>query len=142
MKKEQEQDSLKTNNFKTVHKKAKTFLKFNMVGIINTCVDALLFSIFVGLGFHYLLAQALGYFSGMINSFLWNKNWTFQYKKKMTRFKLLLFISINLCTLLLSFVLLHLTIELLDLPIFLGKLIAICVTVLLNFWGSRRFVFN
>src|SRR5437763_3238355 len=54
------------------------FLKFGVVGIINTLFTIGFYTLFIYLGMNYIIANILSYFIGMLNSFIWNKKWVFQ----------------------------------------------------------------
>ena len=57
------------------------FVKFGLVGVINTLVDFLVFQVLnLLVGWTYL-AQIAGYCCGIVNSYLWNSNWTFKETK-------------------------------------------------------------
>lgn len=54
------------------------FLKFNLIGILNTLIDNGLYALFYSvLGWHFALSKTLSYGAGMVNSWLWNSRWTF-----------------------------------------------------------------
>jgi putative flippase GtrA len=59
----------------------RTFLKFNLVGMLNTLVDIIVFSLLVYIYIPAGWAQAIGYSCGIFNSFIWNRNWTFDHKE-------------------------------------------------------------
>lgn len=54
-----------------------TFIKFNVVGASNTLVDLAVFFTLVHVGVSPGWAQVLGYACGILNSFAWNRGWTF-----------------------------------------------------------------
>jgi putative flippase GtrA len=57
----------------------RQFAKYGIVGVLNTVIGFGLYVIFVKLGgIHYLLASALGYAIGAINSYMLNRHWTFR----------------------------------------------------------------
>lgn len=67
------------------------FIKFCLVGVMNTLVT--LCAIFLCkslLGINEYVSNAIGYILGVINSFLWNKQWVFNtvghYRREATRF--------------------------------------------------------
>lgn len=69
------------------------FVKYCLVGVLNTLVT--LGVIFVSksiIGLNPYLSNAMGYVAGVINSFLWNKNWVFHsggsYRREAFRFLL------------------------------------------------------
>ena len=73
----------------------KTFLKFVMVGVVNTIVGTSIMFIFYNV-FHlsYWVSSASNYFFGSICSYLLNKHFTFQYHEK--GFKSLIRFTINI----------------------------------------------
>lgn len=54
------------------------FIKFNMVGLLNTAIDFAVFFLLIWLSTHYAVAQAVAYLAGMVNSYIWNKAFTFK----------------------------------------------------------------
>lgn len=73
----------------------KTFLKFVMVGVVNTVVGTSIMFVFYNV-FHlsYWVSSASNYFFGSICSYLLNKHFTFQYHEK--GFKSLFRFTINI----------------------------------------------
>lgn len=59
----------------------RTFVKFNVVGMMNTLVDIIVFSLLVYVHVPSGWAQVIGYSAGILNSFFWNRNWTFQHEE-------------------------------------------------------------
>lgn len=60
----------------------RQFIKFLIVGVINTLVTLVV--IFVcksWLGVNQWVSNAIGYVAGVINSFVWNKQWVFRSSK-------------------------------------------------------------
>lgn len=56
------------------------FVKFALVGVTNTLVSYAFYLVFWKLGVYYLLANVLGYFMGIVNSFFWNNKYVFTQK--------------------------------------------------------------
>ena len=55
------------------------FVKYACVGVINTLVTLCVIYVCKSLlGINPLVSNAIGYVCGVINSFLWNKNWVFK----------------------------------------------------------------
>ncbi len=60
----------------------RQFLKYSIVGIFNTIISfSVIFFLFNVLSVNYVLANTIGYICGLINSFIWNKKWTFRSNK-------------------------------------------------------------
>ncbi|WP_162160699.1 GtrA family protein [Paenibacillus gorillae] len=125
----------------------KQFILFNMVGVINTAVDFAVYSLLIWAGLHYITGQILSYAAGMGNSYLMNTLITFRGASAedgggaQDRGRPVRFIVLNLAVLLISLGLLYLTKEGWGINPFLAKLVVTCITVVLNFVGSKWWVF-
>lgn len=122
------------------------FLKFNAVGVLNTLVDFAVFTLLNGLGLFYTAAQVISYSAGTANSFIWNKKVTFRETEAargegFDRKQLLRFIVLNLFVMGLSIALIHLLTDTLGIQVLLSKVVVTFVTVIINFFGSRKWVF-
>ena len=73
--------------------------KFAIVGVLNTMVDFAVFqTLNLTLGWVYA-AQVLGYTAGIINSYLWNSNWTFREQRTRSLREMGLFLLVNIASL-------------------------------------------
>ena len=62
------------------HKTVIQIAKFMTVGVLNTAIDAgayFALTRWLGLGSALVLAKGIAYVIGMLNSFFWNRTWTF-----------------------------------------------------------------
>ena len=76
----------------------KTFLRFVIVGVINTVFGtAIMFVFYNVLGLSYWLSSASNYFFGSILSYFLNKYYTFQYKKRSWRVAARFVVNISAC---------------------------------------------
>lgn len=125
---------------------AAQFFRFNLIGLLNTAIDFVLFTLFIWLGVYYLLAQILAYGAGMANSFLLNNRYTFnkdqatapgtnEWKKRLR------FAAWNGIVLGISLLLLAALTKLFSMDDVLAKAVVTIVTVGINFYGSRKWVF-
>lgn len=79
----------------------KTFLRFILVGMINTLVGTfVMFSFYNLLHFNYWFSSAANYIVGSIVSYFLNKNFTFQIKEHNNKFILKFIVNITVCYLL------------------------------------------
>lgn len=121
------------------------FLKFNIVGLLNTLVDFAVFTLLHSFGMAYGLAQVISYSAGTANSFVLNKKITFRDRSNAAsgfdRAQLLKFIVLNLIVMGISLLLLHLFTDIWGFQVLISKVLATCVTVFLNFFASRKWVF-
>ena len=67
-------------------------LKYGVIGVLNTLITLVTFYLLnTRLGLSYGISNVTGYILGVINSFLWNRNWVFKTKNNFKR-ELLLFV--------------------------------------------------
>ncbi|MDD4312473.1 MAG: GtrA family protein [Eubacteriales bacterium] len=135
-------------------------VKFAIVGVLNTLVDFAVFqSLNLTLGWVYA-AQVLGYSAGVINSYLWNSNWTFREQRTRSFREIALFLVVNFASLGVSLGMIWLCREVFGItnawvaswmPHALAgfikgdtvcKLIATAFAIVVNYVGNRVFVFN
>lgn len=122
------------------------FLKFNAVGLLNTLIDFAVFTLLHSLGMINTPAQIISYSAGTANSFFWNKKVTFRdrdrgNKEGFDRMQLIRFIVLNLVVLGISVLLIHILTDSLGIQVLVAKVLVTFVTVIINFFGSRKWVF-
>ncbi|MFF2484489.1 GtrA family protein [Paenibacillus sp. NPDC058071] len=126
----------------------KQFILFNLVGLVNTAVDFAIFGLLVWAGLHAAASQVVSYAAGMANSYWMNSRFTFKSSAGASADgpigggRLLRFVLLNLAVLGVSVSLLYLAVERLTWNPFIAKIVVTCLTVLLNFVGSKRWVFR
>jgi len=119
--------------------------KFLLVGLMNTSID---------LGLYYLLtrfvvafanasiaAKGISYASGVVNSYLWNRSWTFQSDDRSWR-TFAHFVLTNIGGMAVNAAVLWLGLQLLDLPEGVSLLLATGVAFLWNFCISKFLIFK
>ena len=135
-------------------------VKFAIVGVLNTLVDFAVFqTLNLTLGWVYA-AQVLGYTAGVINSYLWNSNWTFREQRTRSFREIALFLLVNVASLGVSLGMIWLCREVFGvtnewvagwMPKALAgfikgdtvsKLLATVVAIAVNYVGNRLFVFK
>lgn len=83
---------------RTALTKYKRFLKYCCVGVLNTIVTLAVICICKSvLNIDPYLSNAIGYIAGIINSFIWNKNWVFRSTGKYSREALKFAIGVASC---------------------------------------------
>ena len=118
-------------------------IRFGLVGVVNTLIDLVLFSLLVqGAALALLPANILSYGTGIVNSFLMNRAWTFNHR---SRGKALwrsfsFFIGINLLGLALSTLLVLLLSQIVS-PI-TAKVISVPLVFVWNYLASRHLAFG
>lgn len=126
----------------------KTFLRFIIVGIINTIFGtAVMFVAYNVFHCSYWLSSALNYILGSILSYFLNKYYTFKYKKKgwgsVIRFTINIaicyFIAYGAAKPLVAWLLSNQDTNIQE-NVAMG--VGMCLFVILNYWGQRHFAFN
>lgn len=146
----------------------RKFIKFGLIGVLNTLVDFVVFFLLnkfvIGNGPTLVLlgvtvvagpfiSNAISYVISNINSFVWNKFWTFQKKDKLTRREVGRYIITSCGFLIISSIGLSIFMSVLSLPAFVGlipddlvplaaKIPNTCVTMFYNYLMNKFWVFK
>lgn len=118
------------------------FIKFGMVGVINTLVNWIIFFILNALGMYYILANIIAYILGTVNSYLWNTLWVFKYKDKASTETTIKFIILNLIGLGLNTGILYVLVDLYNLNKFIGLVITTAIVMIINYIVNKLWVFS
>lgn len=146
----------------------KKFLKFGMIGVLNTLVDFAVFYVMdrwvirdgptlvllgtaVATGLY--LSNAIAYVVANIHSFIWNKLWTFQKRDRVTRGEAGRYLATSAGYLLISSLSLAVFTRILSLPFLsvvvpagwvnlLAKLPTACITIFYNYLMNKFWVFK
>lgn len=117
------------------------FLKFCLVGLVNTGVDFSVFTLLTYGSVPIFAAQTLSYSAGVLNSFFMNRIWTFK-QTHHTKGQFIRFLILNLVTLAMTYELLIEFHEHWNWPLLLSKLGATGLSLIINFAGNRLWVFS
>ena len=118
------------------------FIKFGMVGVINTLVNWIIFFILNALGMYYILANIIAYILGTVNSYLWNTLWVFKYKDKASTETTIKFIILNLIGLGLNTGILYVLVDLCNLNKFIGLVTTTAIVMIINYIVNKLWVFS
>jgi putative flippase GtrA len=118
---------------------SRQFLVFALVGLLNTavhyCVFLLLFRAF---GMPMLLASALGYASGVANSYFMNRRWTFRVAAPPSTVEFLRFALVNLASLSVNLAALEFLVAVVGLAPEAAQVAAILASLVVNFVGNKK----
>lgn len=126
------------------------FVKFSLVGVLNTAIDFVVFMLLIWLSVHYAAAQVISYLAGMTNSYVLNSAFTFRSKLETVRparskgsimKQRLRFIIWNVVMLVLSILMLAILTQAAGISEITAKAIVTVIIVAINFYGSKRWVF-
>ncbi|MDS1033049.1 GtrA family protein [Porphyromonadaceae sp. NP-X] len=118
------------------------FLKFGIVGISNTLLTAatiwLLLRVFHSSNY---LANIVGYVVGLVNSFIWNRRWTFENHAQVgaTIFKFIVTFAISY---LLQLGFLSFLLQQTNIDDYVCQLLSIVVYTVVNFFMNKYYTFK
>ena len=121
-------------------KNIRIYAAFLTVGASNTMIDFLFFFFFTSFLLPSSLAQSFSHTAGMLNSYVWNRKWTFQVKKKADKWEWIKWATVNGAACLLTYVVLY-VIQQAGFSLFISKAIGTLLGMMITFTGSRLWVF-
>lgn len=117
-------------------------LRFLAVGVLNTAVGlGTIYGCKFFLGFGDVPANVIGYAAGLINSFLWNRKWTFSHSGD-TAGTILRFVVVFLVAYAANLSAVLLLIHVFSVNAYLAQALATAPYTALFYLGSRYFVFR
>lgn len=120
-----------------------TLFKFGIVGVLNTAVDAMVFTLLAAVGTPALIAQVISYSCGVVNSYWWNGRWTFQDAGRQDKKnEIMRFVITNLFVLVLSSLILYFCNSTLGWSVVMSKILATLSGMVINYIASRYWVFR
>jgi putative flippase GtrA len=118
-------------------------LKFLVVGVLNTALQYVVFILLYGIGgINYLVASAVGYCLGMVNSYFLNRQWTFASVNDQILVEAMRFVAVNLVALGTNTGLLFLLVSVQSMQPQVAQLWAIVGSVTVNFVLNRFWTFG
>lgn len=120
----------------------KQAIKYGIVGVSNTVITAVVIWIMMkGLGASDIFSNITGYVAGVLNSFIWNKQWTFQSSTGWAGSALRFGIVFGICYLLQLGLLMYLNATLTIDPYY-NQLIAMAFYTVINFIMNKFYTFK
>lgn len=117
------------------------FIKFSLVGVINTAISFGLYSLLVFFNVNYIGANVISYSIGTVNSYLWNKGWVFKSREKHSKM-IYKFIGVNSITLLFNSFVLYYTVSILGMNKLTSQIIATSLGMMMNFVLNKLWTFK
>ena len=115
------------------------------MGVLNTLIDFLVFTIFQQvLGAGYIISQVVGYSCGVINSFIFNKRWTFGEinSSKKQLYEVIQFIVVNLISLSITLIAMKFMAKSFNINLYVSKIIVTLLAQISNFILYKFWVFR
>ena len=119
----------------------KQFLKFVFVGFINTGVFYGIYYVMLQLNYSYAVALTVGNIIGIINSYIWNKFFTFG-SKKASKGEVTKFLVIAIMQYFLNLLIVYICVDLVGISPELAGVIAISISVFFSYFGHKFWSFK
>lgn len=116
------------------------FLKFLLVGISNTVLGYIIFLLFLAFT-DYVISLVFAHIIGVVNSFIWNKYWTFK-SNGSTIHEFIKFNLIYVLYFILNITLLVYFVSNLNISPEVGQLIALPILTIISFLGQKHWSFG
>lgn len=117
------------------------FIKFGLVGVLNTIITIVVFNILRFVDINIVVANTTGYICGMINSYLWNNRWVFKSNSKDIS-TVAKFIVVNAITMIINNCILILLVQKIGINEVIAQCGALVLTTVINFIGSKLWIFK
>ena len=118
------------------------FAKFGLVGVSNTLIMLLIYTLLLKVfGVWYLAASAIGFVAGAVNGFLLNRRWTFRGHVS-DAFTPVRWGVVQGCGLALNELLLYLWVAVVGVDKLVGQALAIAVVTVTTFLANRAWTFR
>lgn len=123
--------------------KLKNIIRFSLVGVLNTLVDFLAFTVFYRITGIGGISQAAGYCFGVVNSFIFNRRWTFEDKSsnRNTAVEIIKFAAVNAVSLSLTLIVMNSLTKKFNINVYMVKIIVTAIAQVTNYLGYRFWVF-
>lgn len=117
------------------------FIKFGLVGVLNTAITIVIFNILRFTGIDMIVANTIGYICGIANSYFWNNRWVFKSNSRdvATASK---FVVVNLITMFINNCILILLAQKIGINEVIAQGVALGLTTVINFIGNKVWTFN
>ena len=118
------------------------FIKFGLVGVLNTLINWIIFALLNFVGVHYIVANVIAYAIATANSYIWNSKWVFKYNGKDKKETTAKFIILNLIGLALNTAILYFLVDILSLNKLVGLVITTAIVMVINYIVNKIWVFK
>ena len=131
-----------TNYVKILYFKFRNLILYGIIGCCSSGLDFLLYTLFVQVfGWHYILSNCISVLAGITTSFTLNRNFNFKVKDK-TRKRFAIFLTVGLCGMMLSNLILYVCISMMSLNKIISKLLSIALVVFFQFLLNKYITFK
>ncbi|MBM2820660.1 MAG: hypothetical protein HW405_420 [Candidatus Berkelbacteria bacterium] len=121
----------------------RQFVKFALVGVSSTAIDWGIYLILTRfIGVYYLMAKVLSFAISMINSYIWNRRWTFKSNDPAKLREFIKFLTIALVGVVLNTFIMYMIVDLVHLGDLYGLVFASAIVMFWNFLANKFYTFK
>ena len=118
------------------------FIKFGLVGVLNTAINWIVFIILNMLGMYYIFSNIIAYSLSTLNSYIWNSKWVFKYSGDDVKETTAKFIILNIIGLILNTCILYILVDIIGLNKIVSLIITTVIVMILNYFINKLWVFK
>ena len=118
------------------------FIKFGLVGVLNTLINWVLFILMNSMGVYYILSNIIAYSISTLNSYIWNSKWVFKYSGDNIKETTLKFIILNVVGLILNTVILYILVDIVSLYKLIALMLTTGIVMIFNYFINKLWVFK
>lgn len=118
------------------------FIKFGLVGVLNTLINWIIFAVLNFVGVYYIVANVIAYAIATANSYIWNSKWVFKYNGKDKKETTIKFVILNLIGLALNTAILYFLVDILLFNKLIGLVITTVIVMVINYIVNKIWVFK
>lgn len=131
-----------TEFIKQLYSKFRNLILYGIIGCCSSGLDFVLYTIFVQIfGLYYILSNCISVLCGITTSFILNRNINFRVKDK-TEKRFAIFLTVGLCGMLASNIILYLCIDVLNIDNIVSKLLSMVLVVFFQFILNKHITFK
>lgn len=127
---------------KNLFHRFRSIILYGLIGSFSSSLDFIIYTILVRfVNVHYMVANCFSVLCGITTSFVLNRNFNFKVKNK-TKHRFIIFLTVGLCGMMLSNIILWFCIEGLHFKVIFSKLLSIVLVVMFQFLVNKYYTFR
>ena len=127
---------------RTLYQKFRHLILYGIIGSFSSGLDFAIYTLLVQIfGVQYLIANCISVLGGISTSFVLNRNYNFKIKDHAKR-RFTIFLTVGLCGLVMSNIILYLCIDFLSMDKLISKLLSIVLVVFFQFLVNKYLTFK
>src|SRR4030042_497097 len=121
----------------------RQFIKFGIVGVSSTIIDwGIFYLLNLVFGIYYLTAKVFSFSVAVINSFIWNRRWTFRSQNPERSKEFTKFLVIALVGLSINALIMYLAVSIFHARKIIGLIFATGIVTFWNFLANKFYTFK